>query len=264
MATRNPGSSLHRCRECLAGGAKRRPRRRQAADHVGWLSESSSLVGRRSGDTVRRAHATPGEEAAELTEHQSLGRTNLQWRTSYRGMVRTQIVVSAAVALLFAGACQEERGSDERSAIDADMGESAAPCSVESVPRKSEAGAVAFAYGEGPVFVGLGTGDGVVRYTVDTKKHNGWYYYKTLWAIAPSYTGSVVVTGKELGGSSELRFNAGARFPGQKQLELRFPADDSGKWRYGPSDTLIRAGGCYVFRVEGDDFEQDIAFKASG
>jgi hypothetical protein len=188
----------------------------------------------------------------------------LRWRASYRGMVRTQIVVSAAVSLLLAGACREERGSDERSAADSEMRESAAPCPVESVPRRSEAGAVAFAYGEGPVFVGLGTGDGVVRYTVDTKEHRGWYYYKTLWAIAPSYTGSVVITGKQLGGSNELLFNAGAGFPGQKQPELRIPADDSGKWRYGPSDTLIRAPGCYVFRVEGDDFEQNIAFKASG
>ena len=192
------------------------------------------------------------------------GRTNLLWRTSYRGMVRTQIVVSAAAALLLAGACQEERGSDGRSALDAEGRKSAALCPGESVPRRSEAGAVAFAYGEGPVFVGLGTGDGVVRYTVDTKKHDGWYYYKTLWAIAPTYTGSVVITGKQLGGSNELRFNAGAGFRGQKQPELRFPADDSGKWRYGPSDTLIRAAGCYVFRVERDGFEQEIAFKASG
>ena len=192
------------------------------------------------------------------------GRTNLLWRASYRGMVRTQIVVSAAVVLLLAGACQEERGGGERSAPDAGMQDSAAPCPVESVPRKSEAGAVAFAYGEGPVFVGLGTGDGVVRYTIDTRKHRGWYYYKTLWAIAPSYPGSVVITGKQHGGYNELRFNAGAGIPGQKQLELRFPADDSGQWRYGPSDTLIRAAGCYVFRVEGEDFEQDITFKASG
>jgi hypothetical protein len=178
-------------------------------------------------------------------------------------MVRTQIVVSVAVAVLLAGACQEERGSGERAALDANMQGSAAPCPVESVPRvRSEAGAVAFAYGDGPVFVGLGTGDGVVRYTVDTKKHGGWYYYKTLWAIAPSYTGTVAITGDQIGGSKELRFNAGARFPGQRKRELRFPADDSGRWRYGPSDTLIRAPGCYAFRVKGDDLDQNIPFKA--
>ena len=179
-------------------------------------------------------------------------------------MVRTQIVASVAVAVVVAAACHEERGSDGRSAFDPDIQGSAVPCPVKSVPRvRSEVRAVAFAYGEGPVFVGLGTGDGVIRYTVDTKEHDGWYYYKTLWAIAPSYTGRLVITGEQIGGSKELRFNAGARFPGQQQRELRFPADDSGRWRYGPSDTLIRAPGCYAFRVRGDDLDQSIAFKAT-
>jgi hypothetical protein len=178
-------------------------------------------------------------------------------------MVRRQIVVPVAVAIFLAGACQEE-SSDQQSALGADAQESTTPCPVEDVPRvRSEVPAVAFAYGEGPVFIGLGTGDGVVRYTEDTKKHDGWYYYKTLWAIAPSYTGSVAITGNQVGGSNELRFNAGAGFPGQKKRELRFTADDSGRWRYGPSDTLIRAPGCYAFRVKGDDLEQNIAFKAS-
>jgi hypothetical protein len=37
----------------------------------------------------------------------------------------------------------------------------------------------------------------VVRYTVDTKEHNGWYYYITLWAIAPSYRDEVIITGHQ-------------------------------------------------------------------
>jgi hypothetical protein len=175
----------------------------------------------------------------------------------------TQIVVSVAAAALLA-ACQQGDGGKEPSGLDSNTRRSAAPCAVEDVPRaRPEVRAVAFAYGEGPVFVGLGTGDGMVRYTVDTKEHDGWYYYKTLWAIAPSYAGKLVITGGQIGGSNELRFNPGAGFPGQRQPELRFPADDSGKWRYGPSDTLIRAPGCYAFRVRGDGLEQSIAFKAS-
>jgi hypothetical protein len=178
-------------------------------------------------------------------------------------MVRSQIVLAVAVATFLAGACQEV-SSDQQSALGERGQESTAPCPVEGVSRvRSEVRAVAFAYGEGPVYVGLGTGDGVVRYTVDTKKHDGWYYYKTLWAIAPSYTGSVAITGKEIGGPNELRFNAGGGFPGRKLLELRFAPDDSERWQYGPSDTLIRAPGCYAFRVRGDDLEQNIVFKAS-
>src|ERR671918_177401 len=179
-------------------------------------------------------------------------------------MAPTRIVVSVAAAWLVAGACQQEDGSMQQSELETNTRRSASPCPVEGVPRvRSEVRAVAFAYGEGPVFVGLGTGDGAVRYTVDTKKHDGWYYYKTLWAIAPSYTGNISITGEQIGGSNELRFNAGGGFPGRKQLELRFGSDDSRTWRYGPSDTLIRAPGCYAFRVEGDDFEHIIAFRAT-
>jgi hypothetical protein len=212
------------------------------------------------------AHDAPTPDPGEAPNSQSVGRwerTNPSGRASNRGMVRSQTFIAVAVATFLAGACQEE-SSDQQSALGAGAQESTTPCPVEGVPRvRSEVGAVAFAYGEGPVFVGLGTGDGVVRYTVDTKKHDGWYYYKTLWAIAPNYIGSVAITGKQIGGPNELRFNAGAGFPGRKLMELRFAADDSGRWRYGPSDTLIRAPGFYAFRVKGDDFEQNIVFRAS-
>jgi hypothetical protein len=170
---------------------------------------------------------------------------------------------TVGVAGLFAGACGQEGASDERPALEGDPGETQAPCPVEGAPRvRPDVGAIAFAYGEGPVFVGLGTGDGVVRYTVDTRSHDGWHYYKTLWAIVPTYAGGVVITGKQIGGDTELRFNPAARFPGQKRLRLRFPRDDPGKWRYGPSDTLIRAPGCYAFQVAGEGFGQTIAFEA--
>jgi hypothetical protein len=140
-------------------------------------------------------------------------------------------------------------------------GQAPRSCPIESVPRiRPQVRAVAFAYGDGPVFVGLGTGDGVVRYTQDTKQHDGWYYYKTLWAIAPGYNGEVVITGDETDGSNELRFNTHG-FPGKKQHGLRFPPDGSG-WRYGPSDTLIRTPGCYALNVAGEDFNQTIVFKA--
>jgi hypothetical protein len=71
---------------------------------------------------------------------------------------------------------------------------------------------------------------------------------------------SVVITGSAIGSSNALLlFSDGV--PGQPQSELRFQPDDSGKWRYGPSDTLIRTPGCYVFHVKGDDFDQSIAFR---
>ena len=128
------------------------------------------------------------------------------------------------------------------------------------------------------MFVGLGTAD-IVHYTVDTKEHNGWYYYKTLWAIAPEFGGAVTITGNQIEGPNELRFNAASGFPGEKLAELHVDSSerivlgatetraehsepDDGAWRYGPSDTLIRAGGCYVFRIEGEDFVEWVTFIA--
>ena len=118
-------------------------------------------------------------------------------------MVRSRVVASIAFALLLASGCQQEEHT---------------PCPVESVRRiRPEVRAVAFAYGDGPVFVGLGTGDGVVRYTVDTQEHGGWYYYKTLWAIAPDYTGSVMITGRAMGSSNALLRFSGGGSPGRPQ-----------------------------------------------
>jgi hypothetical protein len=135
-------------------------------------------------------------------------------------------------------------------------------CDTSRVPHeRQDVKAVAFARGDGPVFVGLGTAD-VVRYTVDTREHDGWYYNKTLWAISPRYQGAVAITGQQLNGSAELRFNPGAGFPGEKLTELEFESSDAAQWRYGSSDTLIRADGCYAFRIEGEGFVEWVTFIA--
>lgn len=135
-------------------------------------------------------------------------------------------------------------------------------CSLKEIPHeRKDVRSVAFARGSGPVFVGLGTPN-ILRYTEDAREHDGWYYNKTLWAISPRYSGAVTVTGHQLNGHNELRFNAASGFPGKKLTALEFEKVDSGGWRYGPSSTLIRAAGCYAFRIEGDDFVDWVTFVA--
>ena len=111
------------------------------------------------------------------------------------------------------------------------------------------------------MFVGLGT-PAIVRYTEGTREHEGWYYNKTLWAISPDYRGPVTVTGGQLNGSDEVGFNAASGFPGEKLSTLEFEESEGAEWRYGPSDTLIRADGCYAFRIEGDGFVDWVTFIA--
>ena len=135
-------------------------------------------------------------------------------------------------------------------------------CSRGPVPHKrQDVRAVAFARGDPPVYVGLGTA-AVVRYTQDTRVYDGWYYYKTLWAIAPEYGGEVTVTGHQIDGANEVLFNAGSGFPGTKLTKLEVPGSGDGEWRYAPSDTLIRADGCYAFRIEGEGFVHWVTFIA--
>jgi hypothetical protein len=119
---------------------------------------------------------------------------------------------------------------------------------------------VAFARGQWPVYVGVGTA-GTVRYSAEYR-HRGWHYYKSLWAVAPDYSGPAKITGHQVGDRYRLLFNAGSGFPGRKLNALRFPPDPSGEWRYGPSSTLIRAPGCYAFRISGPGFQQVITFRA--
>jgi hypothetical protein len=117
------------------------------------------------------------------------------------------------------------------------------------------------------VYVGLGSPD-IVNYTIDTEKREGWYYYKTLWAVAPEYPGEVTITGSEIQGPNVLRFNAASGIRAatggetSTRSELHFAAADQLKWRYGPSSTLIRAEGCYAFRIKGNDFIEWVTFRA--
>ena len=109
--------------------------------------------------------------------------------------------------------------------------------------------------------MGLGT-SGVVFYTLDNQEHGGWYYHKTLWGVSPQYRGAISIIGRQVGGKQELRFNPGAGFPGANATSLLMPSGDSGTWRYLPSDTLIRAPGCYAFHITGEGVSQTVTFMA--
>jgi hypothetical protein len=102
---------------------------------------------------------------------------------------------------------------------------------------------------------------GKVRYREDTMEHDGWYYYKTLWAVAPEYGGPVTIAGHQVDGPNPLMFGTGP-FPGTKLRMLELSPDQSGEWRFGPTDTLIRAPGCYAFELLGEGFREVVTFVA--
>lgn len=98
------------------------------------------------------------------------------------------LVTAAFVSTSFGCTVETDRptaGNESTPRLDSSESKMPARCDSKPVARaRADVKGVAFARGDGPVFVGLGTSN-VVRYTEDTKQHAGWYYYKTLWAIAP-------------------------------------------------------------------------------
>jgi hypothetical protein len=135
-------------------------------------------------------------------------------------------------------------------------------CNHRKVPHKKPGvRAMAFPRGPGPAYVGLGTA-GFVYYAQDTREHRGWYYNKILIGISPDYRLGMSVNGRRRDGREILRWHNGP-FPGRSRLVLDVPADEEGTgWRYMAGDVLIRAPGCYVIRLEGRDFLEEVAFRA--
>jgi hypothetical protein len=209
-----------------------------------------------------------GESGLSIISAVGCDWTNFEASGTVLLVMRWSPLASILVVALLMSSCTD--ASDQPSvkpsriqAVTADADADASKkCSRKEIRHeRKDVRAVAFARGTGPVFVGLGTAH-VVRYTEDTREDGGWYYNKTLWAISPKYERAVTVTGEQVDGPNELRFNAATGSPGEKLTALEFDEADTAEWRYGPSDTLIPADGCYAFRIEGEDFVEWVTFIA--
>lgn len=88
-----------------------------------------------------------------------------------------------------------------------------------------------------------------------------WGGQKVLWAVDGSLSGPVLVRGRQLDGKHEVWFNDPA--VGELVLEPKSPAAPGG-WRDYPSDTRLRAPGCYAYQVDTEAGTTVIAFRAEG
>ena len=109
-------------------------------------------------------------------------------------------------------------------------------------------------FGQGPAYAGMPQldDDGVVRYGGSTPE-GGWYYAKVLWVIDGSHRERALIRGRQIDGSNQLRFGYGS----DPARELRIPVwgNVSGSnWGHHPSETRIRAPGCYAYQADGKDF----------
>jgi hypothetical protein len=95
----------------------------------------------------------------------------------------------------------------------------------------------------------------------------GWYLHKTLWAISPRYSGPVLIRGRRVDRPGLVRFGGSTATPRamvrSSTPTFRMTADTTREWRYYPTETLLRAPGCYAFQVDGTDFSFVLVFRAS-
>jgi hypothetical protein len=118
------------------------------------------------------------------------------------------------------------------------------------------------ALGNGPVYaVGMGT-EGVMSLT-GAMEEGGWLFAKVLWAADPKYKGPILVRGRQVDGTSELRFDQGSDPPRELRLHTETARNGTASgWRDWPSYTRLRGPGCYAYQVDGIGFSEVIVFQA--
>jgi hypothetical protein len=123
--------------------------------------------------------------------------------------------------------------------------------------------------GDGPVYpVGFAKGS-VLEFVYPPHKKSlfagsKWGGQKVLWVADPKYEGPILIRGRQLDGSNEVRFAHGGDL--EPRAELSFEGgetvDMTGGWSNFPSYTRLRAPGCYGYQVDGDGFSDVIVFRA--
>jgi len=85
----------------------------------------------------------------------------------------------------------------------------------------------------------------------------GWSGNKVMWVVRPSYTGRVLVRGRQLDGPRVLRFDA----PMTSERRLWGSTGSDPVRRY-PGYTRVAAPGCYAYQIDGTSFSRVIVFEA--
>jgi hypothetical protein len=135
---------------------------------------------------------------------------------------------------------------------------SGAPCPVS--PAATVTAAFGPALGPGPVYPIYGADD--LFAGEQTLFPAPWLGRKVLWIAAPTYTGPVLVRGRQLDGPNEVRFGSGPAPVAELQLETAAASGSAPPWRDWPGYTRVRAPGCYAYQVDGSSFSTVIVFQA--
>jgi hypothetical protein len=128
------------------------------------------------------------------------------------------------------------------------------------------------AYGSGPAYVVSGTTNGMSLYSAppfngDT---NDWGGMRETWEIAHSYTGTVLIRGRQIDGANPVQFNGGVTEvptnatgtePMLETLTLKGGQPGQG-WSTWVTYTRLKSPGCYAYQVDGTNFSYVVVFAA--
>ncbi len=132
-----------------------------------------------------------------------------------------------------------------------------------------------YALGNGPVYLVVTNPTPTIQYSAapfigDTASELGGS--RSIWAINPSYQGTVLIRGQQLGGKNPLRFNGGldqvnsnaqGTEPILNDLRLNGQQGQNSSWSSFVTFTRMQAPGCYGVQVDGQNFSEVIVFQAS-
>ncbi|MDQ6948792.1 MAG: hypothetical protein M3256_21670 [Actinomycetota bacterium] len=126
-----------------------------------------------------------------------------------------------------------------------------ASCPITSGHVVSTVGFSVFALGKGPVYPGIAGGQ---LYAWS----GGWFGFKTLWYVAPSYDGPVLIRGARIDGDGLVGFGE-SPFIGHLIIPpgptLNEAADG---YRTAPGGTYVTGPGCYAWQIDGLSFSDVI------
>jgi hypothetical protein len=120
------------------------------------------------------------------------------------------------------------------------------------------------AVGGGPIYALMGEmQEGVVKYSKSySQAHykDGWAYSKVLWMAKPEVRGRVLIRGRQIDGLNAIGFGMGD----DPESALRWEVASQSGWASLPSETRIRAPGCYAYQVDSPKGSAVIVFQVVG
>jgi hypothetical protein len=125
------------------------------------------------------------------------------------------------------------------------------------------------AYGSGPAYITVGITNGKLQYSDASAQDAGspWNIAQVHWQVATSYTGPVLVRGKQLDGTHALGFNGGYAFqpsnpegtePVESELRLMTQPPGGGQPYMAVSYVRVLAPGCYAVQFDGTSFGGEV------